>query len=126
MSVTDQSQPRRIPRNFRLGGYTISLETAAKWAGRLIDFELNPDTQYLTVTNVIFPILSRHLINFRLIDEEEHFKFMFVTQSGPFRGYRNMPSSEILQFEQCEKDAIVKELLDGEEITPYAYETILD
>lgn len=112
--VTSQSPPTRIPRYYRLGGYSISMETAAKWAGRLKGRELHPFRDNHNVHYEIFPLLSHHRINFRKVGERENFRFMFVTQSGPFRGYRDMPSSDILQFEICGKDIIVKELLDSE------------
>jgi len=65
-----------------------------------------------TVKKVIFNKVIASRVNFRQVGEVTGVHWMFVTQSAPFNGYKDMDPSEIPQFEAVEKDAIAQKLLE--------------
>ena len=65
-----------------------------------------------TIRKTIFSRLVASRINFRQVGEVSGVDWMLVTQSAPFRGYKDMDASEIPQFEPGEKDAIALMFLE--------------
>lgn len=128
MSFTALTKSKyRSPRSYRLGGYALSFEAATPWASRIKDYNFIPDEDYPTVVMTLSSEMKKkHGILFRMVGEVENFRFMFVTQVERFKGYRNMPSSEIPQFTPCEKDEAILKILEEEGITQYEYQTVLD
>lgn len=117
----------RAPRSYRLGGYAISFEAAAPWAERLRGKKMDPYKYAPTIMMVIAAEMKKkHRILFRFVGENENLRFMFVTQGARFKGYRDMPPSEILQFTPCEQDKAVLKILEEEGITQYEFQTVLD
>jgi hypothetical protein len=109
MSATFHKPP---PRHYRLGGFRINRDTAVQWASRLEGRELHPVMDSPTVTTAIFNKVKASRINFRQVGEVAGVQWMLVTQSAPFKGYKDMNPSEIPQFEAGEKDAIAQKLLE--------------
>ena len=109
MSATFHKPP---PRHYRLGGLRINNDTAAQWASRLKGRELNPATDRATVRRAILDKTLAARVFFRQVGEVAGVHWMLVTQSAPFKGYKDMDPSEIPQFEAGEKDEIAKMLLE--------------
>ncbi|KIL54778.1 hypothetical protein M378DRAFT_171776 [Amanita muscaria Koide BX008] len=114
------------PRHYRLGGLRINNDTAVQWASRLKGRELHPVINRFTVKKVILGKVIASRINFRQVGEVAGVHWMFVTQSAPFNGYKDMDASEIPQFEADEKDAIAQKLLEEAGIKEYEFATVLD
>ncbi|KAH9964343.1 hypothetical protein BGW80DRAFT_1347792 [Lactifluus volemus] len=104
MSATFHKPP---PRHYRLGGFRINMDTA----------ELHPVMDRPTVTEAIFNKVKAFVAGVH---------WMLVTQSAPFKGYKNMNPSEIPQFEVGEKEAIAQKLLEEAGIEEYEFATVLD
>jgi hypothetical protein len=100
------------PRNYRLGGFRISNNTAIQWASRLKGRELDPVLNRYTVKRVIFDQVKASRINFRQVGEVAGVHWMLVTQSARFDGYKNMDPSDITQFEACKRDEIAQKFLE--------------
>ena len=86
--------------------------TAVQWASRLKGRELHPVINHPTVKKAIFDKVIASRVNFRQVGEVAGVHWMLVTQSAPFKGYKNMDPSEIPQFEAGEKEAIAQKLLE--------------
>ena len=114
MSVHEVPSHRPPPRRYRLGGFRITNDTAVQWASRLKDKDLHPVMDRPTVKKVLFEkvSLAGSRINFRQVGEVAGVHWMLVTQSAPFKGYKDMDPSMIPQFEAGEKDVIAKMLLE--------------
>ena len=65
-----------------------------------------------TIRKTIYDQLVASRINFRQVGEFSGVHWMLVTQSAPFKGYKDMDPSEIPQFEPGEMDAIAPKLLE--------------
>lgn len=74
--------------------------------------ELHPVKNFSTVRRAIFEKVVPYRINFRQVGEVSGVHWMLITQSAPFKGYKDMDPSQIPQFEMGEKDVIAKELLE--------------
>jgi hypothetical protein len=109
MSVTIR---KPSPRHYRLGGLRISNDTAAKWASRLRGRELDPEKNRASVRRAIYDVVIPSRLLFRQVGEVAGVHWMIVTQSAPFKGYKDMDPSLIPQFEAGgEKEAIAEKLL---------------
>jgi hypothetical protein len=108
MSVTIRKPPLR---HYRLGGLRISNDTAVKWASRLKGRELDPEMNRAAVKKAIYDVVIPSRLLFRRVGEVAGVHWMIVTQSAPFKGYKDMDPSEIPQFEAGEKEAIAEKLL---------------
>lgn len=74
--------------------------------------ELHPVIDRPTIKKAILDkeIVSR--LYFRRVGKVTGIRWMLVTQSAPFNGYKDMDPSEIPQFEAGEKEAIAQKLLE--------------
>ena len=109
MSATFHKPP---PRHYRLGGLRINNDTAVQWASRLKGRELHPLKDRSIVRKVILDKAVASRVFFRQVGEVSGVHWMLVTQSAPFKGYKDMDPSEIPQFEEGEKEEIAKMLLE--------------
>ena len=109
MSVAFHKPPTR---HYRLGGFCIKNDTAVQWASRLKGRELHPVMDRPTIKKTVFDKSVASRINFRQVGEVSGVDWMLVTQSAPFKGYKDMNASEIPQFEPGEKDAIAQKFLE--------------
>ena len=109
MSATFDKPP---PRNYRLGGFHINNDAAVQWASRLKGRELHPVMNNPTIRKAILNQVIASRINFRQVGEISGVHWMLITQSAPFKGYKDMDPSEIPQFEPGKKDAIAQKLLE--------------
>ena len=100
------------PRHYRLGGLRINNDTAVQWASRLKGRKLHPVINRPTVKKVIFDKVIASRVNFRQVGEVAGVYWMLVTQSAPFKGYKDMDPSEIPQFEAGENEVIAQQLLE--------------
>ena len=104
---------QKIPRFRRIGGYVMTHKTAEKWAARLLGVEeLDPDdiyaaTQYINMSTEQY----NTSLSIRAVGEELIGHCMIVTQMARFRGYKDMPSSEITQFVPGEQEKVVYDFL---------------
>lgn len=107
---------RRAPRRNRWGGFVMSPEIAGAWASRLFGRELHPFRNVHTICKVILDQVRPYHVNFKVIGEvwPDEAQYMLITQSAKFDGYKDMDPSEIPQFEEGEREAIARRLLEKE------------
>ena len=109
------------PRYCRLGGLRISNDTAVQWASRLKGRELHPVINSPTIGKTIFDKVKASRVNFRQVGEVSGIHWMLITQSAPFKGYKDMDPSEIPQFVAGEKEAIAQKLLEEAGTSNHCY-----
>jgi hypothetical protein len=98
-------------QHWRWGGFVLSPETAAKWASRITGKEMRTEN-----LGNLFPIQAKLrpykvAINF-IGDSMAEMEYMVVTQSERLMGYKQ--GSPIPQFEEGEREAMARPLLEGE------------
>ena len=104
---------QKIPRSRRIGGYVMTHKTAEKWAARLRGVkELDP-SRICATTQYINKSIKQYKARIRLIGEDASPSgyCMIITQMAYFKGYKDMPSSEIPQFVPGERERIAYDLL---------------
>ncbi|GJJ11954.1 hypothetical protein Clacol_006192 [Clathrus columnatus] len=127
MSATFSNQPPRpSPRNYRIGGFVISNDAAAKWGSQLVGRELHPVMDSASIRKAVLKKTFPLDINFRLVGEIAHVHWMLITQGAEFDGYTDMDPAEIPQFEPGEKDIHAEMLINEAGIKEYEFATILD
>jgi hypothetical protein len=97
----------------------MSPDTARAWAARLLDEDpkgLDPIYDLATILKVIHEKVRMYRVSFHPIGEDwpEGGQYMLVTQSARFNGYRGMDPNDIPQFEEGEREAIARPLLENE------------
>lgn len=122
MAITKPPGVLNPPRYKRLGGYTISLEAAARWASGIEGFELDPINEGHTIRLILQPLFKHYPVTLRIIDEGENSILMFITQWIDF--YPGMPPSRSRNLNRCDLDNMVRYLLQTEGILYYEYDTI--
>lgn len=110
------STQRKIPRTLRLGGFCLSHDVAVEWASKLKGKKLDPLRNMPTVRKTILDKVKGYDVLFRLVGEDVYPtpEWMIVTQSASFKGYKGMNTDSIPKFEEGEKEAISRMLLDAE------------
>ncbi|GJJ11979.1 hypothetical protein Clacol_006217 [Clathrus columnatus] len=103
--------PRASPRHYRIGGFVIGNDDAAKWASQLIGKELDPVMNSSSIRIAVLKKTYPFDVNFRLAGEVAHVYWMLITQSARFNGNTNMDPAEIPQFEPGERDVHAERLL---------------
>ena len=119
MSSLDASDPsvaptQRVPRHKRMGGFLMNVETAAKWASAVCGEELHPPRDNPSILLVLFDKVCPYRVNFRDVGEAIGVDYMVVTQSAWFKGYKDMDPKLIPQFEEGEREAIARRMLEAE------------
>lgn len=97
----------------------MSPDTARAWATRLLgkdSEELDPIYDIYTIWEVIDDKVRIYRVIFHPIGENwpDDGQYMLVTRSAKFDGYRGMDPSDIPQFEECEREAVARSLLEKE------------
>ncbi|KAJ7600643.1 hypothetical protein C8J56DRAFT_1019749 [Mycena floridula] len=111
-----------VERKWRLGGFYIPTDVAAGWAGRLkggrsVAYQAEPVKYAPTIHIAIQDEVQKHGpgVDFYPVGELWHdLTFMLVTRKAPFKGHKDMTPDKIPQFEEGEKEARIRELLDQE------------
>ncbi|KAF7761060.1 hypothetical protein Agabi119p4_10469 [Agaricus bisporus var. burnettii] len=99
-------------KHYRLGGFVISLETAADWASRISGQTYRP-RQYLVIQRAIQTKVHPLKAGFRLVGETwEELAFMVIMRSERLPNYKK--NSPLPQFEEGEREALAKPLLESE------------
>jgi hypothetical protein len=90
----------------------MSPDTARAWATRLLGKELRISNLHAIRKTVI----DTYGVKFHAIGESspDEAQYILVTQSVRFNGYRGMDPSDIPQFEEGEREAIARLLLERE------------
>jgi len=119
MLTSSTSQPttaRRARRRNRWGGLVMSPNTAGAWASRIFGRELHPLRNVHTICKVISNHVRSYRLNFMVIGEvwPDEAQYMLITQSASFDGFKGMDPSTIPQFEEGDREAIARDLLERE------------
>ena len=110
---------RRAARRHLLGGFVIEPPTAGAWASRLAGEALDPIADFTTICEVILNKVRQHQLNFELIGEvwPRDAKYIVITRSAKFSGYKDMDPSDIPRYEEGEREAKVRTLLKEEGVS---------
>ena len=65
-----------------------------------------------TIGNVILKTVKPYRVNFKPVGEVMDVSYMVITQSAWFKGYKDMDPSLIPQFEEGDREAVARKLLD--------------
>ncbi|KAM6489563.1 hypothetical protein JOM56_014982 [Amanita muscaria] len=127
-SEPDLSRPstiKRYPRRIRMGGFLMNVETATAWASRLAGRTLDPIRNSPTIYNVILQKVRPYRVNFKPVGEVADVTYMVITQSAWFKGHKDMDPSLIPHFEEGEREAVARKLLDEQGVHDFEFTTIL-
>ncbi|EKM76329.1 hypothetical protein AGABI1DRAFT_122713 [Agaricus bisporus var. burnettii JB137-S8] len=109
-------------KHFRWGGYVISLEAAADWASRISGITFRP-RQYLVIQRTIQTQVHPFKAGFKLIGETwEELAFMVIMRSERLPNYKK--NDPLPQFEEGEREAMAKQLLERAGVTDYVFRTV--
>ncbi|KIL58380.1 hypothetical protein M378DRAFT_200530 [Amanita muscaria Koide BX008] len=124
--MSNSSTPMsRYPRRVRLGGFVMSAESAVAWGSNISGKELHLPRNNPTVCKVILDKVRSYNVNFRDVGEVAGIDYMVITQSAWFQGYKDMDPELIPQFEEGEREAIARQLLEAEGVHNYQFKTVL-
>ncbi|KAF8233103.1 hypothetical protein L208DRAFT_1268479 [Tricholoma matsutake] len=127
-SEPDLSRPstmKRYPRRIRMGGFLMNVGTATAWASRLTGRTLDPIRNSPTIYNVILQTVRPYRVNFKPVGEVADVSYMVITQSAWFKGFKDMDPSLIPHFEEGEREAVARKLLDEQGVYDLEFTTIL-
>ena len=65
-----------------------------------------------TIYNVILKTVRPYRVNLKPVGEVMDVSYMVITQSAWFKGYKDMDPSLIPQFEEGDREAVARKLLD--------------
>lgn len=115
------SQPsalRRAPRHSLLGGFVMEPTVAGAWASRLRGKTLDPFSNFDTIRLAIHDKVRQHQVKFDLVGEVwAEAKYIVITRSGRFFGYKDMDPSDIPNFSEGDKEAKIREFLYAEGVS---------
>ena len=122
-SNTPQTYPsgpsrKNPPRRSIVGGYVIDNATCVAWGSRILDEPLDPDRR--SDSSGAFSIIMLKLdkkpyyTRFIMFGPESYKQYMVVTQSAPFNGWKGMDPGLIPKFEEGNREAIARDLLEAE------------
>jgi len=106
------------PRHSVVGGYVINNATCVAWGSRIIMRPLDPEIRNDSIA--AFCVIMRKVESkpyhsfFTMFGPESYKQYMVVTQSAPFRGWKGMDPELIPRFEEGEREAVARELLEAE------------
>ena len=106
------------PRRSIVGGYVIDNATCVAWGSRILDEPLDPDRR--SDSSGAFSIIMLKLdkkpyyTRFIMFGPESYKQYMVVTQSAPFNGWKGMDPGLIPKFEERNREAIARNLLEAE------------
>ena len=89
----------------------MTLKTAEKWAARIRGVEELDPARIIYATQYINKHIKQYKARLRPVGETINDYFMIVTQIAAFRGYKDMPSSEIPQFVPGAREKLAYDLL---------------
>ncbi len=110
---------RRAARRHLLGGFVIEPPIVGAWASRLSDEALDPFADFTTICEVILEKVRQHQLNFELIGEvwPHDAKYIVITHSAKFSRYKDMDPSDIPRYEEGEREANARTLLNEEGVS---------
>jgi hypothetical protein len=104
----------------------IDNATAVAWGSRLLDEPINPEDDPINTFTIIMVTLKRqYRTRFIMIGPEYYKQYMIVTQSAPFSGWKGMDPELIPKFEEGQREAIARDLLEAEGMFTWSF-TLLD
>jgi hypothetical protein len=101
-----------------VGGYVINNATCVAWGSRIIMRPLDPKIRNDSIA--AFCVIMRKVeakpyhACFTMFGPESYKQYMVVTQSAPFRGWKGMDPELIPRFEEGNREAVARELLEAE------------
>ena len=112
------SGPSQInpPRDSVMGGYVIDNATCVAWGSRILGEPLYPDRENDSIGAfcLILGKVERYSADFIMFGPECFKQYMVVTQSALFRGWKGMDPKLIPKFEEGDREAIARDLLEAE------------
>ncbi|EKM76327.1 hypothetical protein AGABI1DRAFT_94223 [Agaricus bisporus var. burnettii JB137-S8] len=109
-------------KHYRWGGFVISLEIAADWATRITGQTID-HRQILAIQRAIQTKVHPLKAGFRLVGETmEELAFMVVMRSERLPNYKK--NNPLPQFEEGEREAMARPLLEREGVTDYVFKTV--
>ena len=104
------------PRRSIVGGYVIDNATCVAWGSRIMGKPLNPDRNNDSIGSLylITGKVEPYCANFIMFGPECFKQYMVVTQSALFRGWKGMDPKLIPKFEEGDREAIARDLLEAE------------
>ena len=104
------------PRLSIVGGYVIDNASCIAWGSRILGEPLNPDrnNDSFGALYLIARKVEPYRANFIMFGPECYKQYMVVTQSALFRGWKGMDPELIPKFEEGEREAIARDLLEAE------------
>jgi hypothetical protein len=118
-TISPAAARRRAARRHLLGGFVIEPPIAGAWASRLLGEALDPIADFTTICEVILNKVRQHQLNFELIGEvwPDEAKYIDITRSTKFNGYKDMDPSDIPRYEEGEREAEVRTFLKEEGVS---------
>ena len=105
-------------RDTIVGGYVIDNATCVAWGSRIVGEPLNPDRKgdSIGALSVIMGKVEEkpYYARFIMFGTESCREYMVITQSAPFNGWKGMDPALIPKFEEGEREAIARVLLEAE------------
>ena len=106
------------PRRSIVGGYVIDNATCVAWGSRILEKPLNPNRENDSIgaLSLIMQKLDKkpYYTRFIMFGPESYKQYMVVTQSAPFNGWKGMDPGLIPKFEERNREAIARNLLEAE------------
>jgi hypothetical protein len=106
------------PRRSVVGGFVFDNATCVAWGSRLIMEPLDPEIRNDSIA-AFWAIMEKveakpYQAYFTMFGPESYKQYMIVTQSAPFRGWKGMDPKLIPRFEEGEREAVARKLLEAE------------
>ena len=111
MSTSTMFRPaalQRLPRCYLLGGFVIKPIVAAAWASRLLNGkDLDPWSNFTTICTAILEKVHQYQANLDFVREvwPNKAKYIVITRSAKFSGYKDMDPCDIPKFKEGDKEA---------------------
>ena len=108
---------RRAARHHLLGGFVMEPTVAAAWASRLLNGKaLDPLSNFPTICKAILEKVHQYQAGFDFVGEvwPHEVKYIIITRSAKFSGYKGMDPSDIPKFDEGDKEAKIRVFLKAE------------
>jgi hypothetical protein len=107
--------PLRHARRRLLGGFVMDPAVAATWASGLINTSLDPVANFPTICETILDRVHQYHATFDFVGEFlQEAKYIVITRSAKFSGYRGMDPLDIPKYEEGDKEAKIRMFLKAE------------
>lgn len=103
--------------------------TCVAWGSRILNEPLDPEVLNDSVA-ACYVIMEKvegkpYYGYFTMFGPESYKQYIVVTQRSRFRGWVGMDPALIPKFEEGEREAIARQLLEAEGVTQYEFRTVL-